>query len=250
MRYYEKRGKVELNNPTQVMVDSLCTFLSAPFRLLVEISKKIVLLGKERKKFLLVCVISNTSIIILKGIDCLFISKRVNFYNGVLSMASMAISLIILTGLYLLIGSSNIDYDTEREQSQDELSVNNVSSIIEDSTIMDAVAEDKVESVSMEEVLSAVDKVDETKVSDLYRYTVENDFKNKLNLMKPDEDNMSDIDKEDREYISSEVSDKEASDLGLEYNEPSFDEPSTNFVGNTDMVLNQDDIDDLLDGVI
>lgn len=124
MRYSEKKYDFKIENPIQLVVMLVYSIVSSPFRLMSEISKKIIFLGVYASKFFFCSIVLNTLLIagvLLKG---LFIDKKINFTNGSLSVSSLVVSFCIEIILYFVYLSFSRDLTTDdyAEETQEETS--------------------------------------------------------------------------------------------------------------------------------
>lgn len=118
MRYSEKKYDFQIENPAQLIVMIAYTVVSAPFRLLSEIAKKVVFLGDSTKKFFMFSLFLNMLIIVITVLKDLFIDKRINLLTGRLSVGSLIVSVVISLALFILFMQFKEDVSVDDEYEE------------------------------------------------------------------------------------------------------------------------------------
>lgn len=117
MRYTEQEHKTEVNDVLDVVKTGFLAILSAPYRLVNEISSKIMFLERAvLEKLILTAILLDTGFLLW---DCFyyFLAGKMNFVKGFLPLVPKVIVLLVLAGLaYVVYKKFEFPYETvERE---------------------------------------------------------------------------------------------------------------------------------------
>lgn len=226
MKYSEKLIDFEIGNPIQLIVMIMFSIVSAPGRLMSEIAKKVILLGKYSTKFFLASIILNTIIFCLNAAYMLFVDKKINLVFGKMSIASMAVSILLCIVLFIIFsrfmvdyneeddsGSSiipegNLNYSYERADSPDvdeigdrdmETLVREMSNL-EGSTITESLEDSKIKNLSEGDLETIFREIPKSKIDPIYAHDRESRM-NKMAEMLKQCDERSDITEKELEFL-------------------------------------------------
>ncbi|MGL4950167.1 MAG: hypothetical protein ACRC5M_07265 [Anaeroplasmataceae bacterium] len=158
MRYCEKKINDNVDNPIDMIKLIILMIVFAPYRLISEVSKKILLLGEYSKKFLLTLIGFNTLLIVLSLIQTIMFTKVFVIVRGFLPLTALILSELLCIGFYFIIDKFRYPVDLDRlenievEKSMDS-ALNNISNVHKSSSSTstnttsedDLVIEDEIE---------------------------------------------------------------------------------------------------------
>lgn len=119
MKYYEKENSFDDNkvdDPLDFLRFIIILVVFAPFRICLEVSKKVLYTGEYLKVFIKNCFIISSSLVVFNLIISVLVTRRLSLYGSFLPLTVQVIALIFFIVFYLLRDSLEIKVDFSRDQ--------------------------------------------------------------------------------------------------------------------------------------